>query len=667
MPLTSGTLLGSYEIVSVLGVGGMGEVYLARDTRLGRRVAVKVLPDIFLADAERVARFEREAKMLASLNHANIAGLHGLDTADGRHLLVMELVAGDTLAERVSRGPMPAGEALRLARQIAEALEAAHEKGIIHRDLKPANIKVTEEGQVKILDFGLAKAIESSASAAHVANSPTLSMMASQAGLILGTAAYMSPEQAKGLPADARSDIFSFGAVLFEMLTGRQPFGGETAPDILASVLVREPDLGLLAADLDPRVRELVRRCLEKSPRKRWQASGDLRAEIEHIVESPIAVSAALPPALPRPLWHRLVPLTVTATVAAALGAAVMWTLRPAPAPAPAPVPVTRSVFPIGEGQSQTILGRLSFAVSPDGTTLVYSAGGRLNLRRLNEFEGRPIEGVIESAGSNPVFSPDGRSIAFWSWDLSLKEVSVEGGAATVLAPVSENPFGMSWGADGLVFAQSDGIWRIRSSDRKPERLVALGDQEWVHGPQMLPGGRHVLFTISTGITPDWERAAIVVRSLDDGKQVTLVQGGADGRYIASGHLVFARGGTVLGAPFDIETLRVTSPPVPVLDGVRRSVGGVSATAHFSVSANGTLVISLRSSRLRRGRADAGDVRCEGRTANSGAGAWHVRVSAPFARRHAGDVPEGNAGRSRRLGAAGRRLQRDVPAHTVRP
>ena len=212
-----------------------------------------------------------------------------------------------------------------------------------------------------------------------------------------------------------------------------------------------------------------------------------------------------------------------------------------------APVPVTRSVFPIGEGQSQTILGRLSFAVSPDGTTLVYSAGGRLNLRRLNEFEGRPIEGVIESAGSNPVFSPDGRSIAYWSSDLSLKEVSVEGGAATVLAPVSENPFGMSWGADGLVFAQSDGIWRIRSSDRKPERLVALGDQEWVHGPQMLPGGRHVLFTISTGITPDWERAAIVVRSLDDGKQVTLVQGGADGRYIASGHLVFARGGTVLG------------------------------------------------------------------------------------------------------------------------
>ena len=388
--LTSGARVGSYEIVSLLGVGGMGEVYLACDLRLGRRVAVKVLPDTFLADVERVVRFEREAKMLASLNHPNVAALHGLDTADGRHLLVMELVTGETLAERVSRGPIPADEALRLARQIAEALEAAHEKGIIHRDLKPANIKVTEDGQVKVLDFGLAKAVETSASAAGVANSPTLSMMASQAGLILGTAAYMSPEQAKGLPADVRSDIFSFGAVLFEMLTARQPFGGETAPDILASVLVREPDLSLLPGNLDPRTRDLVRRCLEKSPRKRWQAIGDVRAEIEHILDSPIAASVSAPPAPHHQLWRRLVPLAVTAFVAAGLGAIVMWKLRPPPASAM----VSRSIFSPGEALSLDMRGRRAFAVSPDGTTLAYSADGRLYLRRLADFEGRPIEGV---------------------------------------------------------------------------------------------------------------------------------------------------------------------------------------------------------------------------------------------------------------------------------
>ena len=287
MSLRVGARLGVYEILGPLGSGGMGDVYRARDTKLGRLVAIKVILEQFASDEERVGRFEREAKMLAALNHPRIASLHGMERIDGQHFLVMELVEGETLDQRLRRGPMPLVETLSIAVQIAEALEAAHEKGVVHRDLKPANVKVAPDGQVKVLDFGLAKVMETEAASPSVANSPTLSMMATQAGLILGTAAYMSPEQAKGLPADHRSDVFSFGTVLFEMLTGRQPFLGDTAPDVLASVLVREPNLASLPADLNPRLRELLRRCLEKTPKRRWQAIGDVRAELEAISVDP--------------------------------------------------------------------------------------------------------------------------------------------------------------------------------------------------------------------------------------------------------------------------------------------------------------------------------------------------------------------------------------------
>ncbi len=268
MPLTLGARLGPYEILAALGAGGMGEVYRARDTKLGRSVAIKVILDEFAADEERIGRFGREAKMLASLNHPRIASLFGMEHVDGQHFLVMELIEGETLADRVRRGPMQVEEALPIAVQIAEALEAAHEKGVVHRDLKPANVKITPDGQVKVLDFGLAKVMENEATSGTAANSPTLSMMATQAGLILGTAAYMSPEQAKGFPADHRSDVFSFGTVLFEMLTGRQPFQGDTAPDVLASVLVRDPDLKSLPPNLNPRLHDLLRRCLEKTPKR---------------------------------------------------------------------------------------------------------------------------------------------------------------------------------------------------------------------------------------------------------------------------------------------------------------------------------------------------------------------------------------------------------------
>ena len=292
MALAVGTRLGIYEILAPLGAGGMGEVYRARDTKLGRSVAIKVLPDALAADLDRIARFEREAKVLASLTHANIAGLYGMEVADGGHFLAMELVEGETLAERLQRGPLKPAAALHLARQITEALEAAHERGIVHRDLKPANIKITPGETVKVLDFGLAKAMEHGPgvgghAAAQRANSPTLSMMATQAGIVLGTAAYMSPEQAKGANADQRSDVFSFGVVLYEMLTCRQPFQGETAPEVMASVMVRDPDLSALPPNLHPRLRDVISRCLEKEPKKRWQAIGDLRLELEAIAAAP--------------------------------------------------------------------------------------------------------------------------------------------------------------------------------------------------------------------------------------------------------------------------------------------------------------------------------------------------------------------------------------------
>ena len=308
MPLTAGSRLGPYEVVALIGAGGMGEVYRARDTKLNRDVALKVLPEMFALDPDRLARFKREAQVLASLNHPNIAAIYGLEEADGIRALVLELVEGPTLGDRIAQQPIPVDQALPIACQIAAALEAAHEKGVVHRDLKPANVKITADEQVKVLDFGLAKALDPVAQGfgpAAGTNSPTLSMMATQAGVILGTAAYMSPEQAKGSQSDARSDVFSFGSVLYEMLTGHQAFHGETAPEILASVLVREPDFTALPPNLNPRLPDLLRRCLKKNPKRRWQAVGDLRAELETIAADPRGMRARLthPTAQPQPLW----------------------------------------------------------------------------------------------------------------------------------------------------------------------------------------------------------------------------------------------------------------------------------------------------------------------------------------------------------------------------
>jgi eukaryotic-like serine/threonine-protein kinase len=613
MALAPGSRIGPFEIVTQIGVGGMGEVYRATDTNLKRAVAIKVLPDAVASDSERLSRFQREAEVLASLNHPNIASIFGLERADGATALVLELVEGPTLADRIAQGPIPVDDTLTIAKQVAEAIEAAHEQGIVHRDLKPANVKVTPDGRVKVLDFGLAKAIAAvgaapsvSPASAGLTHSPTLSMMATQAGIILGTAAYMSPEQAKGLPADHRSDVFSFGSVLYEMLTGRTPFQGDTAPDILASVLARDPDFGALPAHLNPRILELLRRCLDKNPKKRWQAVGDLRAEIETISLAPRTTPAvAAVVESPPPLWRRAVPFLittlVTAVVAAGLAGSAVWRYGQR-----TPVPtVTRFFFTLPEGQQFAAPAFSMVAISPDGTRMVYAANQQLYLRSMSELTSRLIAGTENSFGfaGGPFFSPDGRSVAFWSGTtpstFTLKRIDVDGGVAVNICQTPTS-FGGSWGPDGIVFGEQKGIMRVSANGGQAELIVEAKGGETVLGPQVLPDGKAILFTVARDIaaptaaqsTERWDKAQVVVQSLKSGARKTLIDGGSDARYLASGHLVYAIGGVLFAVPFDPKREEVTGAPIPVVEGVRRGAFAsvASGVAQFSVSETGSLV-----------------------------------------------------------------------------
>src|SRR5215831_9349993 len=449
-----GTKLAHYEITIHLGTGGMGEVYQATDTKLGRSVAIKLLPEAFTHDTERAVRFEREARVLASLNHPNIAAIYGIEQSGDRKFLVMELVGGETLADRIKGGPLSIEEALRIAENIGEALETAHEKGVIHRDLKPANVKITPDGKVKVLDFGLAKALEG-APLQVASNSPTLlTAAATNAGIILGTAGYMSPEQARGHAADQRSDNFSFGCVFFEMLTGRQTFQGETVTDIIASVVKSDPDFGALPAKLHPKAEELIRRCLAKNRKDRYHAIADVRFELETIMADPLGLLVKGERVYaPRPLWKRAIPVLVAAILTGTVVGTAVWNARPSIAP---PM-ITRFLFTLPEGQQ--FLDNNSplpapylqlLAMSPDGTQMVYVANRRLYLRSFSELAARPIPGteVTQGALGYPVFSPDSRSIAFWSGDVqagAIKRISVTGGVAVTICQTTSYPFGMSW------------------------------------------------------------------------------------------------------------------------------------------------------------------------------------------------------------------------------
>ena len=587
MGVAAGTRLGVYEVVGSLGVGGMGEVYRAQDTRLGRSIAMKVLPDAFAHDPDRVARFEREARVLASLNHPNIAALYGMEKIDGMLLLAMELVEGQTLAELIGRGPVPIVDAVKIAHQIAEALESAHEKGIIHRDLKPANVKVGADGKVKVLDFGLAKAMDSAPSNVDAVNTPTMSVAARTfAGVVLGTAAYMSPEQAKGASTDQRTDVFAFGCVLYEMLVGRRTFPGDTVTEAIASVLAREPDLNALPPASSPRLLELLRRCLEKDPKRRWHAIGDVRVELDAIIADPHGVTAAAR-GQRSPLLTRVVPAAVTGVVAAAIAGAAVWTWRPAP-PERA---ITRFAYTMPKDQRFTRNGRHVLAISPDGSTVAYVANSQLYLKSMADMVARPVPGTSQDINT-PVFSPDGRWVAFCAVpEGKLRKIAVTGGASVTLADI-DNPYGAQWIGDNIYLGQGrKGIARVSANGGKAEIILPVEAGELAQSPQLLPDGDHLVFTVAKGAADDrWDKAQIVVQSLRTKERVVVLEGGSDARYVPTGHLVYALGGTIFGVPFSTKSLRVSGGPVPVLEGISRAASVNSGASFFAFSDNGSMV-----------------------------------------------------------------------------
>jgi serine/threonine-protein kinase len=612
MALTIGTQLGSHEITGLLGKGGMGEVYRGRDLKLKREVAIKILPDEFSRNSDRVSRFQREAEVLASLNHPNIGAIYDLQEANDTTFLVLELVEGETLAERIQRGPIRVEEALEIGKHICEALEAAHEKGVIHRDLKPANVKITADGRVKVLDFGLAKAMsganaspvgrshqvmETAPASTTLSNSPTLTLGATQNGVILGTAAYMSPEQAKGLEVDPRSDMFSFGSVLYEMLTGRTAFQGDSVADVLASVLAREPDLTQLSPNLNPRLRELLERCFQKNPKRRWQAAGDLRIELEIAGKTPFVSTAATTPVTsPQLSFSKVVAaLMMTATVVGALAAFTAWKLKLV-----TPGAVARFSIVLPDDQSFTRLRSQLEAISPDGKMIAYVANRQLYMRKLAELSPTPIRGTEGDVGT-PFFSPDGQWLGFYSFrDSSIKKITVTGGSTVTLcaACAPTLAYGVSWENKTIVFCRGGlEILGIADTGGQPEVWVKAGNNELVSGPQVLPGGDVLMFSLNKVTGENWDKADIVTFSRKTKQRKVIIRGGSGARYVASGHILYMVGTTLWAVPFDLQNLKTTGDPVPVQDGVMRSTAGYGP-ADFDVSQTGTLMYVPSSSAL---------------------------------------------------------------------
>ncbi len=585
----------------------MGQVYQATDTKLNRQVALKILPEAFASDPDRLARFQREAHVLASLNHPGIAAIYGLEESGDTRALVLELVEGATLADRIKQGPIPIDEALPAAKQIAEALEAAHEAGVIHRDLKPANIKVKDDGTVKVLDFGLAKAMAGDGAAVDLSQSPTITATVSgtREGVILGTAAYMSPEQARGKPLDRRTDIWSFGCVLYEMLTGQTALLGETLSDTIAKILAHDPNWHALPSNTPVLVRSLLRRCLNKDPKQRLRDIGDARVEIGETLTERVADNVSVVPVAPAVVGRqRLLPWVAAVTLALITGLAV-WTLtRP-----DLPTSTMSARFVVTtppDGPLRLTGSQTDVAISPDGGRLVYMSstgtglgdGGRqLYVRDIDQFTAVPLPGT-EGAGS-PFFSPDGEWIGFQdSRDGAIKRVAVSGGTPLPICD-TDSVRGVSWGPDDtIIFAttQSRGLLRVPASGGEPERLTRVDaeQREAEHSwPTFLPGGDAVLFSI--GIRENPGDAQIAVLSLGTGEQKVVFQGGSNPHYSPTGHLLYGVDGTVRAVPFDLDRLEATGNSAPVLTDV---ITKDSGAANFAFSSNGSVVFVTGTTKL---------------------------------------------------------------------
>lgn len=603
--LSEGSLVaGKYRVLEEIGRGGMGVVYKAEDTKLARKVAIKVLPEIFTADPERLARFEREARVLASLNHPNIAAIHGVEEAEGKRFLVLELVEGETLAERLSRGALSLEETLEVCRQIAEGLEGAHEKGIIHRDLKPSNVKITPERKAKILDFGLAKAFHDQASEVDIRKSPTITADMTQPGVILGTAAYMSPEQATGRLVDKRADIWAFGCILFECLAGKRAFPGDTVTESMAAILRGEPDWDSLPAGTPGNVRAVLRRCLEKDPRERLHDIADARLEIEAPVS--FLSDAVTAPRQPSLLW-----LAAGAAVMLLAGILIGRVLTKHSQSAPSPLVVTSNIKlepghwlegMRGEMERPT---RTAMTISSDGRFVVYSAieenpgpqaKPRLYLRRMDQPEAKPIAGT--EGGDNPFLSPDNRWVGFWA-DGKLKKVPVEGGVPSTLCDLSFRLYGANWGRDNsIVFTDADdtGLSRVSAEGGKLETLTKPDPKREEYGhrlPSWLPDGKAVLFTVTRNDW-DWQPCLALLR-LDTRDWRVLLQDAADARYVPTGHLVFLRQGTLMAVRFDLARMEVVGQPVALMENVMQAFTGSDFYGHtgvgqFGISDTGTLI-----------------------------------------------------------------------------
>jgi Tol biopolymer transport system component/tRNA A-37 threonylcarbamoyl transferase component Bud32 len=599
MAIVTGSQIGPYHIVAPLGAGGMGEVYRATDARLRREVAIKVIPEATADNPDRMARFAREAQFLAALNHPNIASIYGYEESSSMLALIMELVEGPTLAERIKVGPLPIEDALPIFKQITEALEYAHDRGIVHRDLKPANIKTKPDGTVKVLDFGLAKALSDDSSAMDITNSPTLTAAATKAGYILGTAAYMSPEQARGKTVDRRADIWSFGAVVFEVFTGVSAFKGDTISDTLAAVIRGEPEWTLLPAKVPNEIQQLIRRCLDKDPRQRLQSIGEARIAIENAMANRgSGISVGMPNLLAGsaeegPKENRALKFGAAAALGVLLLAAgfllANWIHQGSPHDAAA----IRFAIDAPTGTSLSSLGQRTVAVSADGLRMVIGAsssdGPRLYLRELNSASASPIRGA--EGGVDPVFSPDGKWLAFFAGG-KLKKVSLDGGTPVTLAENVVYAQGATWGADNNIYyapSLNSGILRVGENGGTPEAVTKLQADKGELGhisPVLLPGNKTLLYSVFSGGNTD--DSTIVAQQIGSSDKKVLVAKGFDPRFLAPNHLLYVRAGALMSVPFDAKTLEVSGSAVPVVqDLVTNSLSG---SAQFDVSRDGTLI-----------------------------------------------------------------------------